>query len=962
MPARRKVTQKTKSISPNKEILRKNFNRKLVQLQRIIYDLSFSLNELILRRDFIIDWFNQRIDKSISVYRDHIIKIQKGSVQDFSFIVERTERFYKRKYENFKKELAENIGNIEKTNAESENKIQNECSLLNQQIKELNEFINNQQVKINELIELEIEDINKNVKKMTEKGKAEMKKVEIEYKSKSEELNNQSDLRIQELTKKHSEQLEAIKTSFSNKNPGLSFQYQKLNDEFYKKKLADVLNEYKVFLSDIKQRINDELLQYKNNFDRNKLEKEKFQDDLKNKSNEMLKIYKDQQNQKVLFNKDRKIEYDQQLKNFQSLVESFQKKINDKQQKMLHDSQNDNSTLNYLKQSFKASTDILRKKIAAEQNKKTEQYQKLKKELEDEGYFHKNELEKLNKEKSAQKIQNRSIVDSYQKSFFQVKDSQMKQNLNEINLLNEKISKIKNDKGNAIDEYSSILKNLNSQKNQLLKHNHNVICEFESKFEFQMNQLNTEMLEKIDKLKNQISEMLNKEILSHSKKIETVKSENNQKLNSFKSAKEKEHDQTLELIRSCGYSKAEYQKIDQEYKKEYEKLQSQFDTGIVIVPESDVFKNMLNVIKDLKAEKIDHETINQSRKNCINVEFQEKIDKENKQFSERVKRFSLSTSPRARDQAKKAIQMKIDNIRNQKLEQIDKLTKEYNSIISNKAIPLNAKELESDANQIQEMNLIHSLQQAKEEQSTQIEQASLNYQSEIQKIFQQLDQAQKSIYQNKEKVQDMCFNQNRKYDKESQNLNDVLTEEHQKFMDQAIKIKNEQKSKVSSLKQKHFNEREILQSKINELKQKIKQNYVSPEEFEKTREAWTKQRTELDCRFSIIKGKFKGEIEELRQKKEEISKSFDKRWQEIFERKSKLALINSNKPSRTSDLELIEKLEGKLKILTSQLMNAVNDIKKYKNIYIAQEKQINKKFGGIPDVGILHQKTYNNVL
>ena len=124
-------------------------------------------SEVNLQRKFIQDFFNKQIDYSISIYRKQVKKLQDSSVDDYKFIVERTDRFYQRKYQKLiemesgnNPEISEEITSFEK------NIIDVECNNLRAIINEINQNIKNEEEKFEKETQKWQQDITGKIKEI----------------------------------------------------------------------------------------------------------------------------------------------------------------------------------------------------------------------------------------------------------------------------------------------------------------------------------------------------------------------------------------------------------------------------------------------------------------------------------------------------------------------------------------------------------------------------------------------------------------------------------------------------------------------------------------------------------------------------------------------------------------------------------------------------------------------------
>jgi hypothetical protein len=64
-------------------------------------------------------------------------------------------------------------------------------------------------------------------------------------------------------------------------------------------------------------------------------------------------------------------------------------------------------------------------------------------------------------------------------------------------------------------------------------------------------------------------------------------------------------------------------------------------------------------------------------------------------------------------------------------------------------------------------------------------------------------------------------------------------------------------------------------------------------------------------------------------------------------------LIFQRRPSRQSEIDVIEQLQAALQTKTMQLTNAIKDCQEYKALLIQAEKEGNARFGKGPKIGVL---------
>ncbi|OHT09520.1 hypothetical protein TRFO_21567 [Tritrichomonas foetus] len=826
--------------------------------------------------------------------------------------------------------------------------IENECQNLIEQIKDLENNINNENIKLRQIMDEYSNYLNEKVDEENKKGENEINSFLEDFEIKMKTFQNEFDRKMDELNLEHEKNLERIRNEGDTFENRIQIHYQKFDKESFLKMANEIIEENKKKLAIIKSKILNEIEIYSNNQISYQNEKIEFNKKIENEHKEMEKALENLKNNVNPFDNELSIKQ----KEMDELSQRFRNELNDRKAILDHDNQNDNSTLDYLRRSLKSSLDLLRKKIQKDEQKLLQINENMKKEIEEFIQTSKSEISKLNSDKTTNKMQNKRVIETNSKAFMMQKDKMKKEYEAEIKKLKELLSENENNGNKVLLEYQSKFENLKKEKDSLISLNLQTLSDFEQKLQNDINSIKDETIEKIEKLKNQISTMLQKDQAINEKKIEEIKAKNQEKEESLKKEKNMEYEQTLELIQSCGYSKSEYQKLENDYQILYNNLQDQLRENVVVVPESEIFKNMLRVISDLKAEKIDHETIIQSRTKCINFEWTEKIEKEKERFKQKTNINAVN--PRAREQAKKAMMIKIENVKNEKQEKIIELTNILNNLQNETKFKNILDEFYRDNNfdeKTSETKLNEIILQLSHDLKNSIENAEIVKKDLIHNLKNTISNQINENNSQINEIKALINKQNSEFKEENKKLNENLSNIHQNSIQNEKDLKNSY-AIILNDKKKAFNEiKSILQQEIKEFKPNFPQD---------TRNVWTMQRAELDASVYQLKNEINNELARLNQEKEQIRKSLDKKWQECFDRKSKINLINSNMPSRAVDTALIDKLEGVLKTVTIQLTNAINDMKKYKHIYIKQEKQINEKFG-VHEIGIFQKKHANHM-
>lgn len=951
MPAK-----KSRRISKqNKEIIRRNYNKKIIQLNKLIYELSWYSSEVNLQRKFIQDFFNKQIDYSISIYRKQVKKLQDSSVDDYKFIVERTDRFYQRKYQKLiemesgnNPEISEEITSFEK------NIIDVECNNLRAIINEINQNIKNEEEKFEKETQKWQQDITGKIKEIELKSQKAIDDYLVESKKQYNQHQKEFADRITMLQKANDEELLKI----WNENQQADFHidstyHHDTNFDKYKDDFKNLMIQHKNKLSEIKGKINDEINKFKEESRFNKEKYSDFEELIANQINEMDQTI----NNLISLQKSIDDKNNFEILNMKSELDKLKnqnKNIIDEKSKLANNnSVNDESSIEYLIKSLQSKFELFQKKINDEKKSKEAIIESILHEIEEFNNDLENKLSALTTELSSQKIQHKQAIDSCQESFFSEKENIIKLYKDEIDKISSNILLLKNNKDQTNNDYKSKLKNLQSEKDFLISLSQKELIEFDQETENLINQMNNDYFSNKKSLQDEINNQINKDKLDYSNQIAEVEKQNQEKIVNLKKRIENEYQMQVESIMKKSYSKSEFDKIEKSYQDEFEILQKTLNESSVLAPESDLFKNMARVISDLQSELKDHEVIIQSRGRCLKFEWQEKIKKENERFARSPFNDKNIVNPRARDQMKKSIQSKIDDVIRKKNEYLSRSNDYLNQFVQ--------KSYDNEDDEIVRLQI--ALNQLNKQKNDLVQEALLKKEETIKNQKNQIDQYHSEFCLYKRNLLDKINDQKIEFNSNYKKLNESLISTRQSTNQNELLEINSFQAKLNTINFQFCEEKCQLVAEINQLDNKSTSVSLSSSISssssssslitQETKDAWTKQRKDLDAQVQCLREQLSSEISKLISQKEEIIKNLDNLCKEKFDKKMKLIKIMSNWSPRSSDAELIVKLEAKLKSVSIQLTNLVNEMKKYKNLCIDQERHISKKFGEIPDVELL---------
>lgn len=945
MPA--KKTKPRKISQQNRDILRRNFNKKFIQLQHLIYELSSASEELNLQRIFIQDWYNQRIDHALSVYRNQIDKLQKTSVEDFKFIVERTDRFYQRKIKNLKNEEEENIQKVQNDlNLSNNNASEDDINNIKNLISSISDQLENETKEFEKNIELNKQMLINQINEEKAKGD----QIILDYLKETEEKCNLYEVQFNEKVKnmeiQHEIELNAIQNEFGPFSNNLNTNdYQKVELFLYQNQISDLKLQFQNELNRIKAQISQEIEQirteneiYKNQYLElnNQIENNEYDQIISEFKTDFDKIKKENITQL----NNLKNSYEELIKKNQSEIETL--KIT-----ATHNQQNEGSSLDFLRNQLNSTFELVQQRIIKEQQKYQTDFALYEDSIRDNEKQFSEQCLQLKKELSNNKIQYQRVVVSTQKSFLMEKEAL-------LTTFKESIAKIKNDffllqtnQNQTEIDYRSNLNNLKIEKELEMQTNLKQISDFDSNFQSELEIIKNQYEADLDSYRKEMSELLEKDNLDNHCRIEELDQKHKEAIENFKKSKENENTKQIELISGQGYSKSEYEEIDSNYQKEYESLQNQLQESRIIMPESDSFKNMLRVISDLQTEKADHETINLSRKNCLNGEWNDKIENENKRHSQALSKLVIN--PRLRDEAKRRLKHKIETVQKEKNDSISHL----NQVLADLQKKRNVfQDLDDEIEKLQ--SILDRLPSVNEET---IQKAIKDRDDLIKDTKLKIDQYPMIMNSRKKDAGFLINGQKTIYSEKTRKIN----ESHNAFMkknEKAYKSEIKQhQTKANNLRTEFQQQKSGLENEIHSIQEKVHQK-ISESLTQEMRDQWTQQRADLDSQLMNLRNKYEAQLLQLRNEKEEIIQKYDKMWKDKLDIKMKLMKMAENWTVRSPDIDILEK---ELQNLTIQLTKSTNSLKKYKMMYMDQEKQINPSLGPVPNL-VLLPKNYQDLV
>ncbi|OHS97249.1 hypothetical protein TRFO_09494 [Tritrichomonas foetus] len=946
---------RTKARKINVSILRSNLNKKLIQLQRIIYDLSSKSDNYDFQRKFLHDYFNPRIDNAINTYRDHISKMQKTSYDDYDFIVDRTDRFYQRKIRNLNKSHTEEIQKMQDETTNIVDELDQEKMTALETIKKLSYQIDSMNKQFNKMVD----DIQNSLKVCIEntrmKGEKELKE-EIEKTTlRDQKFIEDSEKHCQDLADEHKLMIEKIKNGYNPPTINIQTIISKTRE------IKRDINDGKRNVISMMSYLSDQMKQHKNNV------KQLVQQMKDMRHNDYDKINE-------LQNKMR-----HELKEQDAIISALKTKLNDLRKQQIEEIEKQNNLLSSLKTeldeefenkkknlnannlNFESQIAVLKKSFDDKKKVILLTFGKRKKEIqmrideimtqieEEEKKFETQKKEFVSQLSWSLQQSYKTEVRSFQMVFMKNKETMKKEYEDQIKKLKEKILNSKNSDEKAVANAENEFTELNSQKEKMIENHQIFICEFDNNEYEEIKKIENEKNEKIEILHQQIDSMLSKEKEDNYTRIEQIKAENERKKQQLLKDKNNQYNNEMDIIKSKGFSRDEYLKMEQKYQNEYQRLIEDSQNMTPFIVNEDMFTYMTHVITDLENELEDHKIMVSSQSRLISHDYQDKIDQENLRFNNLQNRRAPS---RARNQVIQSLKTQISNTikeKEDKIYQLQIILAGFTSINSPSKKRNNTIKDEEDnieyKNQINELhNLLNDIMIQQRMSIEKIKNEIMDEKNEIESEHSRLI---KNIQTKICAVKESLKQQNSFFEEKNRQLNNTLQMNKMIYTKTYEETKRNGKCEAERMKAEFIEKEHLLKKKCSE---QAFQNSRNNDSYKaKEQEEYQKHTKSLNDHEDQMK-RF---IISQRKKVDDLKREIKHRMDDMQVKKGIIVRKAGERPSRSCDLERIERLEQQLSIKTNQLRNSIQDMSEYRTLYVAQEKVINQHFGGMPDVGIL---------
>lgn len=929
-----------KKINPT---LRSNINKKMIQLHRIIFELQSTSEHLKFQKEFICDFFNPRIDNAINAYREHMSKMQKVALEDYDFIIDRTDRFYQRKYQNLLKSYSEEVDSLRNSSITAVNELDNE----KQNALQLLSQFRNKIIIFEKDSQKEIEGRLNKFKFLVEKTKEEG---EIKFKTEMSNLQLREQKFISESEQKHKKMMEdhlllieLIKSGFIPPKLNISTIKSKIKDikkciSGYKSNLQSLqsyaLKQISVNRNKINQLIKDLILLMMKNQD----EQISIQKVLDSQNAEFGKIIQQLKQNFDLIKQQYLLEIEQKLNELNSLKIQLQKEYDSKKNGLSQNDLNDEMQLSNLKKALDEELQSIMSSFENERKKMIQKVEDLQKQIE---LFIVQSEELINQLKNqlAELIEaHKSEIDDYKSTFNREKEELLKYFEKELRETIEQFKKSTDENTESEAQLKLTIKELENEKENLKTIHEQQMSEFDDKTAQELNDIQNETNEKVSTLENQLESMLedyskslDNEILETIKDNEKKKSELIQNLTN-------QYESEMTMIRESGYSKAAYEQLLKKYQDEHLKLVEQLKQMVPFVITDDMFANMLLVINDLEKELQDHMIIASSQKRCINLEGEKKYDDLQKKITNLQQKTQNS---RARNQTIQSIKIHIARTIKTKEETLSQLNNEYSQLFVSNRIRTRYNFNDDEINKLNDKlsEVIKDSENSISEQLSLTEQKKKSLCDEFSSQIQILNDEIKNVVS-------LTQQQNSFYQDKMNELNNTSNINKMNYNQSYENSVNYYLNVFDNMKRNFLESEHVLRLQIKD------------QSFQNSRNHDSYRSNELEEHRKHIKSLNETEEQnnEYLLNKQKIKDDMLNKINDFQSRKGIVVRKANDVQPQSPEKDKIEKLEHQLKVITNKLNVSLQDLIECKNIYMNQEKKINQGFKGNQETGSIKLK------
>lgn len=933
-----------------------NVSKKLSQLNKVIALFATQAQEREFQLNYLHQKYNPEIDQVMQKACNYRQQLADSLEKDKEDILINYKNQYKEKYDSLASNLVEIIESANALHQSKLESVEKETETLRALLKSLTVNSKEKQKDFLKSIESTKSDLSDRINQLREKYKSERDAHSAEADKKIRQCKKDSEERLKQLQSDHNDQMIHLrsenKTNVSIDSSKYEPVLQRLRDAAHllmghKNKLLQMQQTIKKDIQNTKSQIDIEIQAILKISQENKellLKMDQQVNDMERPNQEMLEqlmqAQKDQLAQFADAESQKKNEYIELCARLKQEYEDMKLKNKDALSKF-------NAIFGDLKKQQEEELERLKNqhlqaekemnenqaKILAEIKQNKVQFKKLKSKII-------SEIDELKRNHEVEKSDIGHIL-------YQERESENEKHQNDLKLLKEKINSALGDDARKGMEAQENFKSLENQKSQLIQNHINEMNQIQQQEEDELERLKSEFNAKSFELQNQIKTSLDQLANENDKQIQNTINSNAKSKEELLKRLSNQSENELNQIKSVGFSRDEYNKLEAYYKDLDN--QSQNELSKIQPPkleDNEFYKNLVKTINELTKEIDIHVKNNENEKKSLLKKYTNEEEEENKRHNEAMR---PNSSGRNRDQAKIGMMKQIDDMRKLKNNEVAKYNKILEELIQKHLQEMN--ELDNEKNKAMQKEKIESLNseliRVKKEGENKIQDHANHFDSICNEKNREIEQT--TIYYIQETTK-------------SHTLIDQLTAEFET-------LKNELMKKINSIKKQSekdlddcqkladknmFNLSNTHSMSVHKITQGINSLKISiPTQKEKNEKELKDNSSQRQNEIDEYARSRRLEIEDIKIKWKGMKEFFEERISVLTAEKAKLMKMFEQRPSRDCDLEAIAMLNDHLAMVQSQLTISLNDYSQYKKMYVQQEKKYNAMFGKNPKVGTL---------
>ena len=407
---------------------------------------------------------------------------------------------------------------------------------------------------------------------------------------------------------------------------------------------------------------------------------------------------------------------------------------------------------------------------------------------------------------------------------------------------------------------------------------------------------------------------------------------------------ENEFQDALKKVSDEFSKRDEQEKLEREYEERIQKLIRKRDEIVIPSGDAEKFAALDKTIKELENKRREELERVELHEREVNNDWDAKFEAEKKRHAEKMSSFQNIDD---RETEKSQLRQQITDAEKEQestQKEFDEFIREekekHKRIMTDLKNRLEQSNQETDAETLR--RTIEDLQRSNREE---MERTKAGFAKEVEDLKQKKRREKEShasfMADIAKKMQEM--------EKERQETVTRITEtENQETATHKTaieKAKREKEALMQDERRKHKENIEILKQEGNRLAQAIS---TAKAQFEK---AYTEQKNSFQSSLDEMERQTREGFEKMKQEWIGLRDFYDEKISVLKNEIQKISDLYEQRPPRPQDTELIQKLEENVNLAKSQLQASVKELLECKKLFVSQEKEYNRRFGGGPKVG-----------